>query len=357
MLAGIPQMTWFPGIQDAPLALCWQDRWRMTPTPVPTANPKLLTIGRAANRWIVAVMEDLCRLIWYAVAGLFRSRAALQAEVLVLRHQLNVLRRKAPTRTTFSAVDRIVFAGFYRLAPGVRDALKILKPETVIRWHRIGFRTYCAGSHDRGGRPTIPTDLRLLIREMSVANPLWGAPRIHGELLKLGSDIGQTTVAKIHGEETAATVARLEDLSWQSCRRHHVGEFVCDPENLVSAVVRPPDLAALPLAASLAGSHPNAEWIARQLTEACGWKEAPRYLVRDRDGAYGVSFIRRLKAMGIRDRPTRRGRHGKTDMRKGSSVRSDGIVLIMLLSLASSTSVTCSFRIRNTTTRFALTSR
>jgi hypothetical protein len=78
-------------------------------------------------------MGDLCRLIWCAVVGLFQSRTALQAEILVLRHQLNILRRKAPKRLAFSAVDRLVFAGLYRLAPGVVDALKILKPDTVIR--------------------------------------------------------------------------------------------------------------------------------------------------------------------------------------------------------------------------------
>jgi hypothetical protein len=142
-------------------------------------------------------MSDLCRLIWCALIGLFRSRAALQAEILVLRHQLNVLRRKSPKRLAFSNVDRLVFAGLYRMAPGVLDALKILKPETVIRWHRAGFRVYWRWkSRLRGGRPKTPADIRQLIRDMSIANPLWGAPRIHGELLKLGIDVGQTTVAK-----------------------------------------------------------------------------------------------------------------------------------------------------------------
>ena len=87
-------------------------------------------------------MGDLCRLVWCAVVGLFQSRTALQAEILVLRHQLNILRRKAPKRSAFNAVDRLVFAGLYRLAPGVLNALKILKPDTVIRWHRAGFRAY-----------------------------------------------------------------------------------------------------------------------------------------------------------------------------------------------------------------------
>src|SRR5271169_2732068 len=142
-------------------------------------------------------MGDLLKLIWYAVAGLFRSRAALQTEILVLRHQLNVLRRRSPKRVAVSNIDRLVFAGLYRLAPEVLDTVKILKPETVIRWHRAGFRAWWRWkSRRRGGRPRTPAEIRQLIREMSVANPLWGAPRIHGELLKLGIDIGQTSVAK-----------------------------------------------------------------------------------------------------------------------------------------------------------------
>ena len=108
-----------------------------------------------------------------------------------------MLRRKSPKRVVLSNIDRVVFAGLSRLAPKVLDALKILKPETVIRWHRAGFRAYWRWkSRPHGGRPKTPADIRQLIREMSVASPLWGAPHIHGELLKLGIDVGQTTVAK-----------------------------------------------------------------------------------------------------------------------------------------------------------------
>jgi hypothetical protein len=142
-------------------------------------------------------MGELFGFIWCAIAGLFRSRAALQAEILALRHQLNILRRRSPKRVGLGKVDRLVFCGLYRLSPAVLNALKILQPETVIRWHRAGFRAYWRWrSRRRGGRPKTPADIRKLILEMSVANPLWGAPRIHGELLKLGVDVGQTTVAK-----------------------------------------------------------------------------------------------------------------------------------------------------------------
>src|SRR6202021_1830210 len=142
-------------------------------------------------------MRDAFSLIWLVLIGLFRSRASLQVEILALRHQLNMLRRKSPQRLTFTSIDRLVFAGLYRLAPGMLDALAIVKPETVIRWHRAGFRAYWRRkSRPRGGRPKTPLEIRHLIHEMSLANPLWGAPRIHGELLKLGIDVGQTTVAK-----------------------------------------------------------------------------------------------------------------------------------------------------------------
>jgi hypothetical protein len=134
--------------------------------------------------------------VWYTFSGLLRSRASLEAENLVLRHQLNVLRRKSPARIAFSGFDRMVFAELCALAPNVLDALKIVKPDTVIRWHGAGFRAYWRWkSRSRGGRPRTPAEIRQLIRDMSAANPLWGAPRIHGELLKLSIEVGQTTVA------------------------------------------------------------------------------------------------------------------------------------------------------------------
>jgi hypothetical protein len=144
------------------------------------------------------------------LVGLFRSRASLEAEILVLRHQLNVLRQKSPKRVVFTEVDRLLFAGLYHLAPGVLNALKIVKPETVIRWHRAGFRAYWRRrSGAGGGRPQTPLELRRLIRDVSLANPLWGAPRIHGETAKawdwgradtLGEHILDVAVAQSEAE-------------------------------------------------------------------------------------------------------------------------------------------------------------
>jgi transposase InsO family protein len=246
-------------------------------------------------------MSDLCRLIWCGLIGLFRSRAALEAESLVLRHQLNILRRKSPKRVALSSMDRLVLVGLYRLAPGVLDAL-----ETLIRWHRAGFRAYWRWkSRPRGGRPTIPVDIRRLIREMSVANPLWGAPRIHGELLKLGIDVGQTTVAKYMARRRMPP-----SQGWRTFLRNHADGIASMDLFLVPTIsfrllygfliLRHSRREILWLGVT---AHPNAEWIVRQLTEAYGWQQAPRYIVRDRDCVYGDVFSRHLRAMGIRDRP------------------------------------------------------
>src|ERR1700721_2338033 len=248
-------------------------------------------------------MRDLVRLIVLMVADLFRSRTALEVEIWMLRQQINVLRRTAPKKQTFSAIDRLIFVCLYRLLPGVRDALAIVKPETVVKWHRAGFRLYWRWkSKARGGRPTVPLE----IRKLSIANPLWGAPRIHGELLKLGVGIGQTSVAKY-------MVRRRDPPSqgWRTFLRNHADGIAA-----MDMFVVPRFSFRLLYGLQIMGhgrrhilwfgvtAHPTAEWIANQVTEACGWEQAPGYLIRDRDGAYGEVFIRRLRSIGIRDRPT-----------------------------------------------------
>ena len=256
---------------------------------------------------MLAPMGDIVKLIWWTVTGLFRSRSSLEAEIVALRHQLNVLRRKSTKRLAFSNFDRLIFAGLYRIAPNVLDALVIVKPETVIGWHRAGFRLFWKWkSRSRSGRPKVPLEIRQLIRDMSVANPLWGAPRIHGELLKLGIEIGQTSVAKY-----MARHRRPPSQGWKTFLRNHADGIASMDLFVV------PTLSFRPLYGLLilrhgrrqilwlgVTAHPSAEWMARQLTEACGWERPPRYIIRDRDSVYGEIFKRRLRAMGIRDRPT-----------------------------------------------------
>ena len=131
------------------------------------------------------------------LAAPFKSKSRLEAENAALRHQLIVLRRKMQGRVRLTNSDRWFLIQVYRWFPSILNVLTIVRPETVVRWHRAGFRCYWRWkSRPRGGRPQIDTDLRALIQRMSVENPLWGAPRIHGELLKLGFAVAQSSVAK-----------------------------------------------------------------------------------------------------------------------------------------------------------------
>jgi hypothetical protein len=128
---------------------------------------------------------------------LFQSRSRLQVEILVLRHQLIVLHCRTPKRVRLRAVDRLLFVLLYWLWHGILDSIAVIQPDTIMRWHRSGFRAIWRWkSRRRVGRLGIAKDMQDLIREISRANPLWGAPRIHGELLKLGIDVAQSTVAK-----------------------------------------------------------------------------------------------------------------------------------------------------------------
>jgi transposase InsO family protein len=226
---------------------------------------------------------------------------------LVRRHQINVLRRKSPKRPTLNNADRLLFVWLTRMVPTTLSVLTVVTPETVIRWHRAGFRAYWRlRSRPRGGRPKTPLEIRRLIREMSIVNPLWGAPRIHGELLKLGIDVGQTTVAKYMAKQR-----RPPSQGWRTFLHNHADVIVSMDLFVVPTIsfrllygflILQHGRRQIPWLDVTA--HPTAEWIAHQLTEAYGWKAAPRYVVRDRDAIYGDIFIRRLRAMGIRDRPT-----------------------------------------------------
>ena len=256
---------------------------------------------------MLRLMGDMLKLIWWVVIGLFRSRASLQAEIVALRHQLNVLRRKSPKRLAFNNFDRLIFASLYRIAPRIMNALAIVEPATVIRWHRAGFRLFWRWkSGSRGGRPKVSLEIRQLIRDMSLANPLWGAPRIHGELLKLGIAVGQTSVAKY-----MARHRRPPSQGWKTFLRNHADGIASIDLFVVPTLSFRLLYGLLILNHSRrqilwlgVTAHPTAEWIARQLTEACGWEPVPRYIIRDRDSVYGEIFKRRLRAMGIRDRPT-----------------------------------------------------
>ena len=142
-------------------------------------------------------MIGLLCFVLAVLASPFKSKLRLEAENAVLRHQLIVLRRRLHGRVRLTNNDRWFLVQLYRWFPSILQVLTIIQPETLVRWHRAGFRCYWRWkSRPLGGRPPIDTELRALIRRMSVENPLWGAPRIHGELLKLGFEVAQSSVAK-----------------------------------------------------------------------------------------------------------------------------------------------------------------
>ena len=181
----------------------------------------------------------------------------------------------------------------YRLFPSLLGAAVIFEPETLVRRHRSGFRLYWRWkSRRRVGRPAVPADIRALVRTMSRDNPLWGAPRIHGELLKLRIDIAQSTVAKY-------MVRCRRPLSPGSFLRNHTAHIAA-VDLLVVPTIGFKVLYGLVilrlerqrLVWTNVTANPTAEWIARQITEAFPWDEAPRYLIRDRDTAYGVAVTR-----------------------------------------------------------------
>jgi transposase InsO family protein len=236
----------------------------------------------------------------------FRSKSRLEAENAALRHQVVVLRRMVHRRVPLTNSDRLFFIQLYRWFPSVLKVITGIRPETLVRWHRGGFRRYWRWkSRSFGGRPQIDTELRALIRQMSIENPLWGAPRIHGELLKLGFDVAQSSVAKYMVKRRGPP-----SQGWGTFLRNHAPDIAAMDLFVVPTIgfdllyafviirLDRRDLVWINVTTS-----PTAEWIAHQITEAFPWNGAPRYLIRDRDQIYGTIVKRRLRAMGIRDKP------------------------------------------------------
>jgi transposase InsO family protein len=241
------------------------------------------------------------------LASPFKSKLRLEAENAVLRHQLNVMRRRLHGRVRLTNNDRWFFILLYRWFPSILQVLTIIRPETLVCWHRAGFRRcWRWKSRSLGGRPLIEPDLRALIRQMSMENPLWGAPRIHGELLKLGFEVAQSSVAKYMVKRWGPP-----SQGWLTFLRNHAPDIAAMDLFVVPTIGF--DLLYAFVIVRLDRRHlvwinvtanPTAEWVARQITEAFPWDEAPQHLIRDRDRIYGTIVTRRLRAMGIRDKPT-----------------------------------------------------
>jgi len=225
------------------------------------------------------------------VANLFKSRRRLEAENLLLRHQLGIALRRKPRRIRVRGSDRALLVWMTRLWPSLLDAVQVVQPETVLRWHRAGFKMFWRWkSRHRAGRPRIDRGLRDLIRRMSRENPLWGASRIHGELLMLGFEVAQSTVSKYMLRRGSPP-----SQSWKTFLRNHAEAIAAIDMCVVPTLTF--DLLFVFFVLDHGRRrllwfevHPTTEWLARQITEAFPWASAPTYLVRDNDRAYGHVF-------------------------------------------------------------------
>src|SRR6267142_6348962 len=232
----------------------------------------------------------------------FRGRSFLELEVVALRHQVSVLRRQHTGRLRIGSWDRLLWVMLYRLWPRCLEVMVLVKPTTVVQWHRQGFRLFWRW-RSRSGRPCVSREIRDLIRQMSTANPLWGAPRIHGELLKLGIEISQATVAKYIIRQR-----KPPSQTWRTFLENHVQQLVA-----IDFLVVPTVSFNLLFVFVILGhhrrhaihfnvtAHPTAEWTSQQIAEAFPWDSAPRYLLHDRDCIYGATFRQRVGEMGIRE--------------------------------------------------------
>ena len=229
------------------------------------------------------------------------SRRELALENLALRQQLAIVQRKTK-RPKLTKADRAFWVALSRLWPDWQNALLVVKPQTVIGWHRKGFRLYWSWkSRNRGGRPLIDTEIRTLIRRMARENPTWGAPRIHGELLKLGFELGEATVSRY-----MPLRRKPPSQTWRSFLQNHTQDLVSIDFFVV------PTATFRVLYVFLVLEHerrrivhfnvtdaPSAQWTGQQLVNAFPDDSAPKYVIRDRDKIYGANFVRRVRAMGI----------------------------------------------------------
>ncbi len=245
-------------------------------------------------------MTNWPSILLHSLVSLLRTRRDLAFENLLLRQQLAVLKEKG-VRPQLSASDRSFWVLVSKLWPRCRDALHIVKPETVIRWHREGFRRHWTPKCKRKGRPVLDQKVRELIKRMSQANPLWGAPRIDGELLKLGIDVSQTTVAKY-----LVRNRKPPSQTWRTFLENHAEDIIATDfftvptatfRMLFVLVVLSHDRRQI-LHTNVTDS-PTAEWTARQVIEAVGVDEMPNYLIRDRDRKSGACLSRRVTSAGL----------------------------------------------------------
>src|SRR5580700_8199041 len=225
------------------------------------------------------------------------------SRTLALRHQIGVLRRSAGKRPKLTSGDRLLWICLSRLWRDWRSALAIVKPETVVAWHRAAFRLFWTWKVRRGqpGRPVISLEIRDLIRKMCRENPSWGAPRIHGELLKLGIDIGESSVSKY-----MVRCRKPPSQTWRTFLENHAQQLVSIDFFTVPTIRFQVLYVFVVLAHDRrrilhfnVTAHPTAEWTGQQLREAFPFDQLPRYLLRGRDAIFGNDFRGQVRDMGI----------------------------------------------------------
>jgi len=258
--------------------------------------------------WFAASMIATLIALLVTLRATARSRFDLQAEVLALRHQLGVLQRQAPHRPRLRLVDRLLWVLLSRVWADWRRAVQIVTLDTVVRWHRRAFALAWRWKSRprRPGRPGVSDDLRALIRQMHAANPLWGAPRIHGELQKLGLAIAQSTVAKYLAGLRAPQ--KPPSQTWRTFLTNHLAQsasydFFTVPTAtfrvlFVFIVLSHARRRVLHVNVT---AHPTAAWTAQQFREAFPWDHPPRFLLRDRDSIYGSAVRRTVQGMGLEE--------------------------------------------------------
>ena len=248
---------------------------------------------------MITILSALLSLLSFRV----RSRASLELELIALRHQVTVLRRQHPSRLRLFSTDRLLWVWLYRVWPKALNAMVLVKPATVVQWHRKGFRLYWRWRSRRLGRPKMSTEIRDLIRQMSLANPLWGAPRIHGELLKLGIEVSQATIGRY-----LPWRPKVPSPTWRSFLHNHLTDIAAIDMFVVATATFRLLYTLIVLGHDRRRiihfdviQNPTQVWLSRQMTEAFPWDTAPRYLLRDRDASYGPAFRDRVQLMGIKE--------------------------------------------------------
>jgi putative transposase len=249
---------------------------------------------------MITLLLHLLRLLPF----LFGGHRQLALENLALRQQLAVYKRTA-RRPPQRRVDRLFWVGLARAWAGWRRSLVIITPDTVLRWQRRRFREYWIKLSGRptGGQPSVNAEIKVLVTRMAAANPLWGAPRIHGELLKLGLDVSERTVSRLMPKRRPGP-----SQTW----RTFLGNHVCDLVSIDFFTVPTARFRVLFVFVILAHyrrrvvhfnvtEHPTARWTAQQIGDAFPNDSAPSYLLRDRDQVYGEQFRHRVTGMRIEE--------------------------------------------------------